>query len=291
MSPGAETAAVGRLPGIGLDEAADRAELLTRQDRKHLVRRSDLLRLVDALAERRDWAVLQIGGARGFRYSSTYFDTPDLLTFRLHRQGRRRRFKIRTRSYLDTGGCSFEVKLEGAREATVKRRIDHPADRRRELTAQARSFLVPVLTEAYGMLPPAGLAPRVETAYWRRTLVRLSGAERITCDTGLVCSADGAVAKADDGWAVVECKSADGRGEADRILRALSAHPVRISKYCLAVGVLYPGMRANPWSRALRTWFSGPGGQPEPEPVPVRAAGGERGHRLPDEAPEPVLCR
>nr|WP_255430057.1 polyphosphate polymerase domain-containing protein [Streptomonospora sp. PA3] len=245
----------------------------TRRDRKYLVRREDCLRLFGALADRRDWAVLQIGGSRRFRYTSTYFDTPDLLTFRLHRQDRRRRYKIRTRSYLDTASSSFEVKLEGSRETTVKQRIAHPFDKRAELTAQARSFLVRALTEAYGTLPPAELAPAAETAYWRRTLVDLSGAARVTCDTGLVCTARGASAAADPRWAVVECKSAGGDSAADRILRALGARPLRISKYCLAVAVLHPGVRANPWNRALRTWFGRGAGEPGPPgPVALRAA-------------------
>ncbi|MFC3521287.1 VTC domain-containing protein [Streptomonospora nanhaiensis] len=251
----AETAAAAAFPGMELAEVRARAELQTRRDRKYLVRRDVFLAFLDRLADQGDWSILQIGGMRRFRYSSTYFDTPDLLTFRQHRQGRRRRFKVRTRSYLDTGACTFEVKLEGARDATVKQRREHPFALRDELTDDARAFLAEVLRAGYGVDPPGELIRTAVTAYWRRTLVQRSGTARITCDTGLVCRSEAAAVVADPGWVVVECKSAGPPTAADAVLADLGERPRRISKYCLAAAVLHPGLRANPWRRSLRDWF------------------------------------
>jgi hypothetical protein len=46
--------------------------------------------------------VLEIDGARSFAYDSTYFDTPDLDAYLLAATRRRRRFKVRTRTYVDS---------------------------------------------------------------------------------------------------------------------------------------------------------------------------------------------
>jgi hypothetical protein len=54
---------------------------------------------------------------------------------------------------------------------------------------------------------------------------------------------------------LVETKSPGSGGAADRALRELGLRPVRISKYCVAVALLHPGIRANPWHRTLRRYF------------------------------------
>ena len=67
--------------------------------------------------------MLEIAGRRAFAYDTVYFDTGDLLTARAHVQRRRRRFKCRSRLYVDTEACAFELKTKGARGGTVKHRI------------------------------------------------------------------------------------------------------------------------------------------------------------------------
>ena len=111
---------------ITLDELNAEAGLLTRMDRKYLVPPDDAQEVIDALAPRA--RVLQIDGLRDFRYASTYFDTPALDAFFLAARKRRRRYKIRTRTYLDSGLCFLEVKTNGSREATVKDRFKYDPD-------------------------------------------------------------------------------------------------------------------------------------------------------------------
>ena len=63
---------------------------------------------------RRDVRVLEIDGPRAAsRYRSVYFDTPDLDSYLAAARRRRRRFKIRIRSYLDSGRHFLEVKTRG----------------------------------------------------------------------------------------------------------------------------------------------------------------------------------
>ncbi len=252
----APTLGVDLFPGADLEEVNARAGLQTRIDSKYLITPAAYATLVARLAEDDDWSVLEINGRRQFQYISTYFDTPDLLTYRQHRQGRRRRFKIRTRQYADTGDCAFEIKLEGAREATSKQRMPYDREHAVRLTGEARLFLEDVLRGAHRMSPPDRLAPTATTNYLRYTLAQRSGAARLTFDTGLVCSSPRGRIEALPLWAVESKSTGDGSG-ADRLLWSLGVRPLRISKYCLAIGALTPELAANPWSRAMRRWFGG----------------------------------
>ncbi len=73
-----------RFDAITLDELVGTASLLTRVDRKYVVPRADLARVFAALdpATR----VLEMDSARDFAYESVYFDTPDLLSYRMAAQ-------------------------------------------------------------------------------------------------------------------------------------------------------------------------------------------------------------
>jgi hypothetical protein len=244
---------VAGLPAASLAEVSERAALQTRVDRKYLV---PVDRFAELLARLPDsWAVLEIDGLRGFAYESVYFDTPDLLSYRQHLQGRRRRYKIRTRAYLDTSDCAFEVKLKGRRDQTVKARLPYQIANRARITPPARAFLADRLREAYGR-PAPRLGPVVTTAYRRTTLVDLECGTRLTCDVDLAFAGDGRGVAGPSRSMLVETKSpASGGDAADRALRALGLRPVPISKYCVAVALLHPELRANPWHRTLRRYF------------------------------------
>ncbi|MFV2179398.1 polyphosphate polymerase domain-containing protein [Actinomadura sp. LOL_016] len=245
------------LPSMSLAQVMDRAELQTRTDRKYLVPAELCAAMLPRLAG--EYAALEIDDRRSFRYSSTYFDTPNLLTFRQHRQGRRQRYKMRTRTYMDSGECMFEVKLSGARNSTDKRRMPYDAARRRTLDATARAFLQDVLLSAYRTNPPETVVTSATTDYLRSTLVQLSGPGRVTFDATLTCTdGGGTTIAADPGMVLIESKSEGGDAPVDRILRDQGVRPVRISKYCAAVAVLYPGVPANPWRPAIRAYFGAP---------------------------------
>lgn len=119
---------IARLDPVTLDDLVAEASLLARVDRKYVVPRTSLDAVLEALDPRT--RVLEIAGARDFAYESVYFDTPDLLSFRMAAQPRRRRFKLRTRSYLDTGSSYLEIKTRGARGTTVKERDEYDTARR-----------------------------------------------------------------------------------------------------------------------------------------------------------------
>jgi VTC domain len=255
---------VAALPAASLAEVIERAALQIREDRKYMVPVDRFAELIARLPGA--WAVLEIDLRRGFAYESVYFDTSDLLIYRQHVQGRRRRYKVRTRAYLDSGDCAFEVKLKDRREQTVKTRLPYPIADRAHLCPLARAFLADQLQAAYGQ-PAARLAARVTTTYRRTTLVDLERGTRLTCDVDLVCTGAGRVATGLSGHVLVETKSPGPRSEADAAPRGLGLRPVQMSKYCVAAALLHPGIRANPWYRTLRRYFADAvQGPPIPEP-------------------------
>lgn len=235
------------LSPISLEELVERASLQTRTDRKYVVpvaAAGDLRRLVGPRAR-----VLELGGRRGFGYDSTYFDTPDLASYRMAAHSRRRRFKLRTRSYAETGTCFWEVKLRGMREATVKDRIEHPADQPDRLTPAASAFSAELLTAArIEGVDVADVHPTLRTTYRRTTLLMPDAASRVTVDAGLVWeSADGRRVCAGD-VLVVETKTAPGSSDLlDRRLWALGHRPVRLSKYATGMSLLHPDLPGNRW--------------------------------------------
>ncbi|MDF5751861.1 polyphosphate polymerase domain-containing protein [Spongiactinospora sp. TRM90649] len=244
------------LSPVGL---ADTAPLLSRTDLKYLVPATLLAELVALLGER--FAVLEIGWRRQFRYSSTYFDTPDLLTYRQHRQGRRRRFKIRTRSYLDSGDRWLEVKLSGGRSSTDKHRMPYqlltPAPAAETLPSGGRAFVSDTVLRGLRVRPPDTLMPILTTDYRRVTLVDRTGEARLTCDTGLVCHDGRRAFGARRDYVLLESKSVTGQALPDRLLRTLGVRPAVISKYCMAVALLR-GAPANRWQPVLRDYFRAP---------------------------------
>lgn len=248
--------AVGRLPGIDLSTLDAGAALLTRVDRKYVVPIATFERLVLALDE--SWSALEIDGRRLFGYSSVYFDTPDFATYRAHLQGRRRRYKVRVRRYVDSEDCMLEVKRKGVRGLTIKERRAHPIWQQSELDDDGRAFVdrclrghgEPGVTEAMG--------PVVVTGNRRTTLACLAGHSRLTIDTDLACGWGGSLSALRDGMVVLESKVEGHASQVDRLLRSFGVRPVPISKYCVGVASLGTDLPSNPWRRTMRSYFDMP---------------------------------
>jgi hypothetical protein len=235
---------------ISLDELNARAALLSRIDRKYIVDLQTLDDLVDCL--RRDFLVLEIGERRVFGYDTVYFDSPGLSAYHAHVQGRRRRFKVRSRRYVDSDLNVFEVKLKGPRGTTDKRQLRIGAGDHGTLTEDARGFASEILRDAYGHELPGDMAPVLGMTYRRVTLAARDGSERMTWDFAL----DFGEAALSERHAIVETKTPRGRSRADRALLDLGMRPVSCSKYCAGIGLTRPGVRTNPWSVLLRRYFT-----------------------------------
>jgi hypothetical protein len=253
--------ALGELKPLSLDELTASADLQIRRDRKYLVPPSLIGDLVANVGPRA--RVLTIDAARSFRYESVYFDTADLASYFGAARRRPRRFKVRTRSYLDARGCVLEVKTRDARGRTVKHRHPYDIEHRAELTDAGRRF-VATIDQAATVVDQ--LRPTLTTAYRRATLVLADTEARVTIDLGLTWATLSPASRyghtLTDGrrahltlLALIETKTAGPPSAFDRTLWRHGHRPVTISKYCTGLAALSPDLPANKWNRVLRRHF------------------------------------
>jgi hypothetical protein len=255
IAPGDAETAVAHLAGIGLAEVDSRAALQQRFDRKYLLSLEAFGSLMRDLGD--SWSVLEIEGRRVLGYESTYFDTPLLTTYRAHLQGRRRRYKIRVRRYVDTATTMLEVKVKGPSGLTLKERIRHPAEHVRTLGPVGEEFITETLQGYYAVPAPEGLRPTLTTTNTRVTLVSLGEPTRLTIDADLICdAATGVTACLRPGRVLVESKAGRSGSEVDQVLRRLGERPTNVSKYCVGVALTHPELPSNPWHRVLRRHFT-----------------------------------
>ncbi|BBE24000.1 VTC domain-containing protein [Arthrobacter sp. MN05-02] len=250
MSAGA-FAGLDRRASVSLEDLNTAAALQTRMDRKYVVGvrlAADLLRSFDA-----DVRVLEILGRRSFTYDSVYFDTPALDSYLLAARGRRRRYKIRTRTYVDSAVSFLEVKTEGARSATVKERIPYEPSDSHRLTAHGLDYVNGTLARSIGSVPAGVLQPVIETRYRRITLYLPGSESRATIDLGVTWRRPGGQAHELDGAVIIETKSGSAAGALDRHLWASGLRPGRISKFATGMAALDPTLPANRWHRTVST--------------------------------------
>lgn len=238
------------LPVVTLDQMNELAELMTRADRKYIVEEGLVARLLCDNAHR--LAMLEVDGRRQFRYESVYFDTPGLGLYRAAATGRRRRFKVRTRVYADSGLTMLEVKTKDDRGSTVKHRLDYEFDDRQRLTDAAHRFIDECVGESDAART---LVPALVTTYLRSTLVDGAAGTRITIDREVVCTDDRGLAVEFD-QVIVETKSTAAASPVDRWLWQQASRPARMSKYCTAMAALRPELPANRWHRTLSRHFA-----------------------------------
>ncbi|MFU2486270.1 polyphosphate polymerase domain-containing protein [Thauera sp. WH-1] len=257
---------------ISLAALNAKAAMLERLDNKYVIREAVLRAALAELAQHFD--VLEIDGRRAFSYDTCYFDDDALHSYYDHHQGRRRRCKVRVRRYNDAQLCFVEVKLKDKRGITIKKRLDYTVDKYGTLDEAACAHVDRCHRNLYGEPFRYALAPVIEMRYERVTLVAREGGERMTIDSRLLFRRGQRSCMTPPDVFVVETKSANGNGIADRILRGLHQHPTaRCSKYCVGMAALEAVERHNKFLPALRKL----------EVEPAR-------HRAPDMPPRPPFA-
>lgn len=228
---------------VELDEVVRLADLQTRQDRKYLLPPREAETVLAGV----DGRALEIDGRRCFRYESVYFDTADRVSFLGAARRRPRRFKVRTRTYLDSGACLLEAKLRGRRGTTVKHRFPYDPEARDRLTVMGARCIGDLVEVAPHV---DDLEPVLTVAYRRSTLVLDGRWGRVTVDEAVTwaTSCDGARL---DGLTLIETKTPGPPGPVDRMMWRAGHRPVNISKYCTGMALLHQELPSNKWHRVL----------------------------------------
>lgn len=241
--------AVCRMNAVTLEQMKA-VSLMNRVDTKFV---TDVATLQLILEDAREagFQVCEIGGQRLLAYDSIYYDTPDVEMFRVHRNGKKNRFKVRIRKYNIDNKAFVEVKRKNNRGRTKKKRIRFPSERMMELGAvtEAAEF-VQSITPWKSVL----LSPEAGTAFTRFTLTDELFSERLTIDTNLeFCNYRSGQKVYMGNLVIIELKQ-DGRKESRmrHILRENRVFPYRVSKYCIAVSLTDPSVRPGRYLDKIR---------------------------------------
>lgn len=198
------------------------------------------------LSLRDQFAVLPAATALVATYRSLYFDTDDLSFFHAHRCGRRVRHKVRIRHYPDRALSVTEVKTRRSEFSTAKVRCPRPYG---DSTFGAHDLAF--VREHCG--PIGDLVPQAWIAYRRVTLLGLRSPERVTLDMQLDVwrvGGHGQLRRA----VVIEVKQPrlDHHSVAMQRLRMAGCRQGWMSKYCTAIAMTSPDVRANQLMNRMR---------------------------------------
>ncbi len=219
--------------------------LLERRDTKFVFHREQLARVMENLSK--EYSILEDAQTRLFPYHTVYFDTVDFLLYKSHHNGKRNRYKIRSREYLATGTFFDEIKFKSNKGCTRKSR-------------QKRSSLSTVIDTDFAHLisrnspiEPTALQAVLQSNFKRMTLVNREFTERLTIDLGLYFVAHGEKCSYED-IVIVELKQDIKKKDscASRIFKDNQIYSVTNSKYCLGIQSMYPSVKSNKFKPRLR---------------------------------------
>lgn len=216
----------------------DQVALTKRFDTKYVFHQNLLPEFL-ALVQDQYW-VLTLDNKQLFRYHSTYFDTPDFSCFRMHHAGRLNRYKVRYRSYLDSGQIYLEIKRKNNQSKTIKSRLQlQSLD---ELVAsEARNFV-----QTHSPFTFDQLKPQLETDFTRITLVNKAFQDRCTIDLNLSSRAKGEQHRFGN-LVIAEVKQEkfSWASSFNVAFRKLGVYPAPFSKYCMSIADHYSSLKQN----------------------------------------------
>ena len=222
---------------LSLEELGD-AALLDREETKFALQENKMGSLLAGLES--EYNILEIQNRKSFNYLSVYLDTPDRIFYHQHQAGSRPRWKIRLRTYLNSGISFLEVKRKDNRNQTHKTRLQ---------------INLPIDNESIGngLLQRANypgilidLKPVLRTYYSRMTLIHKTKGERITLDRQLRFS-DNLRSQSLSNLVVVEVKQDRFNPRSPFLIRLnqIGVRPTRFSKYCLGSLLLDRSLKHN----------------------------------------------
>lgn len=240
---------VQRFPAVGIESMDNVSSLEQRFDRKYIVSEEEAQFFFGMLPG--SLAALEISGKRAFAYESWYFDTADLESFRATAYRRRRRWKVRTRTYLDAQKSLVEVKLRDHRGRSLKRRLPESFSLAPSLSDEGTKFVNNIVGRD-GLAET--LRATLKTSYDRVSLVDMENGVRLTADLGVKCETVGGKEVSING-VVIETKSPHSSGLIDRVLWRCGHRPVRLSKYGTGLAAIHDELSRSKWHRTINQHF------------------------------------
>ncbi len=213
-------------------------KLLNRVDTKFLFDAAYLPNLLEEVQS--DYSILEINKTTIQPYLTLYFDTPKFDNYFDHHNGKRPRFKIRMRKYLNSGDTFLEIKEKDNKNRTMKSRLEIL-----DITSKLHPEHYQFISDIYrpGFVP---LKPVIWNRYSRLTLVNKNSLERVTIDLNYnAFNQNGFISW--NKFAIAEIKQ-EKRALNSKFYQAVKSRyfkPVKFSKYCVSMALLTPQLKAN----------------------------------------------
>jgi hypothetical protein len=221
----------------------DGVELMNRTDTKFMTSMSELISILKTLPD--SYRVLEVNGLRQSSYETLYYDTPDFLFYRRHHSGKKNRYKIRKRSYVDSNLNFLEVKFKSNKDRTIKDRTKLPSIEENLIDTE-KDFIE---GETHLGLE---LVPKLWNSFKRITLVNQALPERLTIDCDLSFKHEDSESQM-KGLVICEVKQ-EKQNRRSPFMQEVKRRMIRaesISKYCLGVALLYPTVKSNSFKSKL----------------------------------------
>jgi hypothetical protein len=217
---------------IGLEEM-NSVKLMNRIDSKYVFSVNKLIGLLDRAHEH--YSILQLDHQRNFPYRTIYLDSPDLMFYNQHLNGKLPRYKIRYRIYEQNGQSFLEIKYKTSNDNTIKERINY---------IPGEELLDPAgITFVNGIVPvdASSLKPVLTSRFVRLTLIGLKTAERITIDYNLTFSDTSGKVVEFPLIAIAELKRERLNKQSlfNNLVKEFDIRKTGFCKYCIGMSLLY----------------------------------------------------
>lgn len=220
-------------------------KLMNRQDKKYWFHLNEMQEVLDQISNQ--YFVLSIDDIELLPYSTTYFDTAKNEMFLNHHNGKLNRYKVRKRTYVNSGISFLEIKFKSNKGRTIKKRI--PID------SHKNDFSFPEEVFLSESLPydASDLEPALQNNFRRITLVNKNMNERCTIDLNLQFEYKGKLIQLND-MVIVEIKTEGKAGNSplSMALRDLRIKPSGFSKYCVGRTSTDLSLKSNSFKAKIR---------------------------------------
>lgn len=227
-------------------EEMNAVRLMKRTDTKFVFHTNQLEQILDQASS--NYKLLEVDGFRQIPYETIYFDTPDYKMYHSHHNGKLHRFKIRHRTYSDSGLAFLEIKNKSNKGVTNKKRIEQELDAIK--VNSGSEFL-----ETHSPFNMDEVVPALWTNFTRMTLVHKSSPERITIDLNLKFrDVDSNEELCNPNLCIAEVKKgvSNDRSDFSDILKQNRINPMGFSKYCMGMASLNKKVKTNLFKSRLK---------------------------------------
>lgn len=234
---------LNRFDAITLEEM-DSVALMNRTDTKFMLSIADLEDILKCLPL--SYRMLEVDGIRENSYETLYYDTSDLYFYRRHHSGKKNRYKIRKRRYVESNLTFLEVKFKTNKDRTIKDRTRIPQVGQ-DLNEIEKKFIKEEATLEDEFVPI------LWNRFKRITLVNKEWHERLTIDLNLTFEV-GDRAFVLENFVIAEVKQ-EKQNRHSPFMREVKRRLIRedsVSKYCLGVAMLFPEIKSNNFKAKIK---------------------------------------